>query len=740
MDKFKSILRKGLQLQAERISLVLGQPAAFFLGTNKADQPEFGVLDQTWILNLFQALFSQPGDQESFNSGQTVVSSFQLQGIGKVSLVAEKTPQLGLQLFMPPSGEAQCQQYLNAPSEAPPAAMAPPPPPPIPPPPPVEFGNQSVPFSGAGQMQNTTPQPASPQPGPGLMPDGPGTAPGGETGDPFSLKNSDGLVSDFNMFGSPPASNQVVEGHAAQDPQNLSLSTPAAQPEMSSDSNAFGLSLDAQPAENQVDFQAQEAGLGGLPGSVGQVNQTQNLDMFASQHSLSLNGAQNSAPAQSDMFDQSSGLTSGTPETMSPQSSFGQGEIQMSSAPSPMSASSGEMEPYGHQSGSVGGHDKEELNFDDMFLEHIPGTISMGTGHNPIDGVLKSMIENRASDLHLTNHQPIILRVDGDICRARGNPLSGEVLRDYLFPIMPDIKKTEFMETWDTDFAYEVENLGRFRVNMFRDHHGVGAVFRHIPSKVLSAEDLGLPVSITKLCKLSKGLVLVTGPTGSGKSTTLAAMIDLINSGRSEHILTIEDPIEFVHQQKKCLINQREVGKHTDGFDCALKAALREDPDIVLVGELRDLETTSIALETAETGHLVFATLHTNTAISTVDRIIDQFPSDQQRIIRNMLASSMKGVIAQTLCKRKGGGRVAAYEILIPNEAVASMIREGKNHMIGNHMQTQQADGNILMNESLTKLVTEDIIEYKEAWSKAIDKKDFEELAKRKRIPIPGGD
>jgi twitching motility protein PilT len=259
---------------------------------------------------------------------------------------------------------------------------------------------------------------------------------------------------------------------------------------------------------------------------------------------------------------------------------------------------------------------------------------------------------------------------------------------------------------------------------------------RHIPSQILTAEQLGLAPAITKLCTLNKGLVLVTGPTGSGKSTTLAAMLDLINKTRKEHILTIEDPIEFVHPQQLCLVNQREVHKHTGSFARALKAALREDPDIVLIGEMRDLETIAIAIETAETGHLVFGTLHTTTAMSTVDRIIDQFPADRQAQIRVMLASSLRGVVAQTLLKKKSGGRVAAHEILIANDAVSAMIREGKVQHLANHMLTQRQDGNQLLNDSLLKLVQDGLVDVQDAFFKAVDKNGFLTMAKQRGINV----
>ncbi len=360
------------------------------------------------------------------------------------------------------------------------------------------------------------------------------------------------------------------------------------------------------------------------------------------------------------------------------------------------------------------------------------GDISEGT--NAIDPILTNMVKRKASDLHATCGEPLCMRVDGDIVRINNEVTTPEQMEEYLLPIMPARNRKEFSEISDTDFAYEIRGVGRFRVNIFRDKNGVGTVMRHIPSTILTAEQLNLPPAITKFCNLSKGLVLVTGPTGSGKSTTLAAMVDLINKNRSDHILSIEDPIEFVHTQQKCLVNQREVHKHTGSFARALRAALREDPDIVLIGEMRDLETVAIAIETAETGHLVFGTLHTTTAVSTIDRIVDQFPTDRQEQIRMMLSSSLKGVVAQTLLKKKAGGRVAAHEILVTNDAVSAMVREGKNHMIPNHMQSQKADGNILLNESLFKLVKDNVVDVEEAMRKSIDKTTFTEMLKRANI------
>jgi twitching motility protein PilT len=361
---------------------------------------------------------------------------------------------------------------------------------------------------------------------------------------------------------------------------------------------------------------------------------------------------------------------------------------------------------------------------------------SYSDGNNPIDNLLREMVQLKASDMHLTVGQPVIFRVHGEITRTGAEPITSSMMEALVLPTMPPRNRKEFIKGSDTDLAYELGGVGRFRVNVFRDRNGVGAVLRHIPSQILTAEQLGLPAAITKLCTLNKGLVLVTGPTGSGKSTTLAAMLDLINKTRKEHILTIEDPIEFVHPQQRCLVNQREVHKHTSSFARALKAALREDPDIVLIGEMRDLETIAIAIETAETGHLVFGTLHTTTAMSTVDRIIDQFPADRQAQIRTMLASSLRGVVAQTLLKKKGGGRVAAHEILISNDAVAAMIREGKIQHLANHMMTQKADGNQLLNDALFKLIQDGLVDPQDAYFKSVDKNAFLASARTKGINI----
>jgi twitching motility protein PilT len=338
-----------------------------------------------------------------------------------------------------------------------------------------------------------------------------------------------------------------------------------------------------------------------------------------------------------------------------------------------------------------------------------------------MDQLFRALVQAGGSDLHLTAGEIPRIRVDGDMKPLGKQAITPQQMTSLLQEITPEANWAEFEETSDTDFAYPLPGVARFRANLFADINGMGGVFRVIPSEILSAEKLGLPESILNLCRLHKGLVLVTGPTGSGKSTTLAA-IDYINASRDDHIITIEDPVEFVHPQKRCLVNQREVGNHTVSFKTALRAALREDPDIILLGELRDLETIHIALEMAETGHLVFGTLHTNTAASTVDRIIDQFPSEQQPQIRTMLASSLKGVVSQTLLKKKDGGRVAAMEILLVTSGVAANIREGKTHQIPMAMQTGGKLGMKELNAALLELVKDDKVDPEQALAKAIDK------------------
>ncbi len=351
-----------------------------------------------------------------------------------------------------------------------------------------------------------------------------------------------------------------------------------------------------------------------------------------------------------------------------------------------------------------------------------------------INAMFRRMCEMKASDLHMSANVAPLVRKDGEMRRLHeaAGPLSSDMVLTLLKEIMPAVNQAEFEARHDTDFAYEITGVARFRANVFMDRQGVGAVFRVIPSKILTAEQLELSPHILELCKLTKGLVLVTGPTGSGKSTTLCAMIDYINRNRTDHIITIEDPIEFVHQNQKCLINQREVHNHTRSFKDALRAALREDPDVLLVGELRDLETIAIAIETAETGHLVFGTLHTTTAASTVDRVIDQFPADRQAQIRVMLSESLRGVIAQTLCRKVGGGRVAALEVLLTNGAISNLIREGKTFQIPSMMQVGRGQGMVSLNDALAELVKKGLVTPEEAILRAVDKSSLEMLLKRR--------
>ena len=349
---------------------------------------------------------------------------------------------------------------------------------------------------------------------------------------------------------------------------------------------------------------------------------------------------------------------------------------------------------------------------------------SAGAGKSwSLDPLLRRLVAEGCSDLHLTSRHAPRWRIDGELMTiADIKEIESDALIKMIEPIWEDRNKNEFLETKDTDFSYSLPAVARFRVNLFTDHNGVGAVFRTIPSTILSLEQLKLPKTIAKLCDQPKGLVLVTGPTGSGKSTTLAAMVDFINKTRSGHIITLEDPIEFLHQSDKSLINQRQVGNHTEDYNralrAALRAALREDPDVVLVGELWDLETISLAMQTANTGHLVLATMHTSDAVSTINRIIDVFPPDHQNQIRAGICDTLKGIVSQTLCKKIGGGRVAALGILVVTPAVANLIREAKTNQIMSIMQTQKSAGNLLLNEELARLVKEKKVDFKDAFRK----------------------
>jgi len=347
-------------------------------------------------------------------------------------------------------------------------------------------------------------------------------------------------------------------------------------------------------------------------------------------------------------------------------------------------------------------------------------------GPAAIERLLGEMLGRGASDLHLSSGQEPRLRIDGELAplAGHGRP-SADALEAALLALAPAPNREEFRARNDTDFGLELAGRARFRANYFRDRLGISAVFRHIPTEIPSFEQLGLPESLLALTSLTQGLVLVTGATGSGKSTTLAALIDLINRGRPDHIITVEDPIEFVHPSRRCLVHHREIGTHTESFASALRAALREDPDVVMVGELRDLETAAIAIQTAETGHLVFGTLHTTSAPATVERLIDQFPEGQQAQIRTLLADTLKAVVTQVLVRKIGGGRVAAHEVLLVNGAVSNLIREGKVFQIPSVMQTARGQGMQTLDDALLALVAAGTVEADDALLKANDKKAF---------------
>ncbi len=333
--------------------------------------------------------------------------------------------------------------------------------------------------------------------------------------------------------------------------------------------------------------------------------------------------------------------------------------------------------------------------------------------------------KQNASDLHLSAGLPPLIRVDGDIKRINVDALDDRTVHNMIYDIMTDKQQKDYEEFLETDFSFELPNISRFRVNAFNQERGPGAVFRTIPSKVLTLEQLGCPPIFKQISDQARGIVLVTGPTGSGKSTTLAAMINYVNESRYEHILTIEDPIEFVHQSKNCLINQREVGRDTLGFNNALRSALREDPDVVLVGELRDLETIRLALTAAETGHLVFGTLHTSSAAKTVDRIVDVFPAAEKDMVRAMLSESLRAVISQSLLKKISGGRIAAHEIMIGTPAIRNLIRENKIAQMYSSMQTSQGIGMQTLDQCLIEMVRNRLVTQEEARGYAANKDNF---------------
>jgi len=334
-------------------------------------------------------------------------------------------------------------------------------------------------------------------------------------------------------------------------------------------------------------------------------------------------------------------------------------------------------------------------------------------------------VKNNASDLHLSAGLPPMIRVDGDIRRINVPALDHKTVHSLIYDIMNDKQRKDFEEFLETDFSFEIPNLARFRVNAFNHNRGSGAVFRTIPSNILTLEDLGCPDSFREVTNQPRGLILVTGPTGSGKSTTLAAMMNHVNENHFAHVLTIEDPIEFVHQSKKCLVNQREVHRDTLGFSEALRSALREDPDIILVGEMRDLETIRLALTAAETGHLVFGTLHTSSAAKTIDRIIDVFPAAEKSMVRSMLSESLRAVISQALLKKTGGGRTAAWEIMMGTPAIRNLIREDKVAQMYSAIQTGQAAGMQTLDQHLQELVRKGLVSRLDARARAVNKEMF---------------
>lgn len=339
--------------------------------------------------------------------------------------------------------------------------------------------------------------------------------------------------------------------------------------------------------------------------------------------------------------------------------------------------------------------------------------------------LLTFSVKNGASDLHLSAGLPPMIRVDGDMRKVNVPALDHKTVHGLVYDIMNDKQRKDYEEFLETDFSFEIPDLARFRVNAFNHNRGAGAVFRTIPSEILSLEDLGTPPIFKEIADTPRGLVLVTGPTGSGKSTTLAAMIDYINAKSYEHILTIEDPIEFVHQSKKCLLNQREVHRDTLGFNEALRSALREDPDIILVGEMRDLETIRLALTAAETGHLVFGTLHTTSAAKTIDRVIDVFPAAEKTMVRSMLSESLRAVISQTLMKKVGGGRIAAWEIMIGTPAIRNLIREDKVAQMYSAIQTGNAVGMTTLDQYLQDILAKGLVTKQDARAKAANKETF---------------
>ncbi len=735
MEQLKKILRQALASDAQKLRLASGAhiEVTSALGTQQfaAETP----VDDAYLHKLFGFLF--PNEKPQIAQRQVVKGQLAIPNVGRLLLIGQPQSPSALMIYVGPQGQqhfdadwARMQSRTVAtPAEAAPVAMRAPMAP-------VGFIPAGMGDMGGGvapmaqqpqQQQQPSPQMGGGFPAMTSLPF-PGGAPQGAAQPPQPMGGLPPMTS-LPFPGAAQQQQQQQQPHQHQAPMT-SLPFPGAAP--------MGVPQQQQQQQQQLQ---QQAPMTSLP-FLGAAPAPQLPDL-----------AQGPGPQMGGMLPFPSAAPAPMPAPAPQMGGMPFSTAPMAHAPFP------DPIPSPHYAGGGGG--SAPKSFDQIEIDYSPpparhasgggshgaapaddgpihiefsadnGAVDVSTGKNPIDPILIDMVKRRASDLHMTCGEPYCYRVDGEIQRIGQGAVGPDQMEVYLLPMMPERNQREFMKINDTDFAYEIKGVGRFRVNVFRDKNGVGTVMRHIPSKILTAEQLGLPPAITKFCALTKGLVVVTGPTGSGKSTTLAAMVDLINKQRHDHILTVEDPIEFVHTQQKCLVNQREVHRHTGSFSRALKAALREDPDIVLVGEMRDLETVAIAIETAETGHLVFGTLHTNTAVSTVDRIVQQFPHEQQEAIRMMLASSLKGVVAQTLLKKKGGGRVAAHEILVVNDAVSAMIREGKNHMIPNHMQTQKVDGNLMLTESLAKLVKDGVVDVEEALRKAVDKVSMMESLKR---------
>ena len=377
-----------------------------------------------------------------------------------------------------------------------------------------------------------------------------------------------------------------------------------------------------------------------------------------------------------------------------------------------------------------------EVVTDDEIFAKSPDTL-ISKGSNPIDTLLKMMIDRQASDLHLSCDRRIVFRIDGEMEIDDELPaVTVEKMKEWFTPIIPAKQADSLQRNFEIDFTYEIVDLGRFRMTLCRDLQGLGAVIHHVPNKIQTCDDLQLPEIIKKICYLSKGLVLVTGPAGCGKSTTLAAMIDQINSYRKCHVLTIEEPIEFVHVQKNSLVRQREVSRHTASFKSALQAALREDPDVIAVGELNDAESVALAIRNVENGRLVFANMHTRTSVASIERLINLFPADRHLLARQVLAEALRGVISQTLVRKKSGGRVAVFEVLIVNDAVVPMIKGGKMDVIHSYMETQRSAGNISLNDSLLSLFQNGIIDNKAAIIAAANKKSLKALSQVRGIKL----